>query len=105
MSSNNHQHLLRLITEYRRMPCQSDIVVFPICQRISERGSRSVVGLPTRDPWSLPFGHKEIFARRMIGLRTFFLYSEDDILITWKNIEAFLRASAMLPEQELAGFL
>ena len=34
-----------------------------------------------------------------------FVYSEDDILITEKNLRAFLEVSAALREDELAGFL
>jgi len=60
--------------------------------------------MPTKNPWSLPFGHKQIFADR---LRQYdlFIYSEDDILITERNVEAFLWATSVLSRDEIAGFL
>jgi 2-polyprenyl-3-methyl-5-hydroxy-6-metoxy-1,4-benzoquinol methylase len=63
-----------------------------------------VVGQPSKNPWSLPFAHKQVFANR-INDYDLFVYSEDDIVITRKNIEAFLRLAAVLPDNEVAGFL
>ncbi len=34
-----------------------------------------------------------------------FIYTEDDILITERNVDAFLRATNVLPDSEVAGFL
>jgi 2-polyprenyl-3-methyl-5-hydroxy-6-metoxy-1,4-benzoquinol methylase len=62
------------------------------------------VGLPTKDPWSLPFGHKQLFADR-IDEYDLFIYSEDDTLITQQNIDAFLQVTPVLPDNEIAGFL
>ena len=62
-----------------------------------------VVGLPTKDPWSLGFAHKRIFAQRSANY-DLFIYSEDDTLITQRNIDAFLRMTEILPENELASF-
>lgn len=63
-----------------------------------------LVGLPTRNPWSLPFAHKSLFAQR-IGDYDLFIYSEDDTLITEKNICAFLDSTRHLPGNQLPGFL
>jgi len=63
-----------------------------------------VVDLRGQKPWSLPFPHKAIFASR-INDYDLFVYSEDDILITERNLRAFLEISAVLPEGEVAGFL
>src|SRR5208283_4799703 len=54
--------------------------------------------------WCLPFAHKQIFADRL-NTYDLFIYSEDDTLITEKNICAFLRVSAALPADEIPGFL
>jgi 2-polyprenyl-3-methyl-5-hydroxy-6-metoxy-1,4-benzoquinol methylase len=63
-----------------------------------------LVGLPTKNPWSLPFTHKRLFAERAERY-DLFVYSEDDILITENNLRAFLDASTVLQEDELAGYL
>ena len=61
------------------------------------------MGLPSKDPWSLPFGHKKVFAERLERY-DLFVYSEDDILITERNLRAFLDASATLRVDEIVGF-
>jgi hypothetical protein len=63
-----------------------------------------IVGLPTKGPWSLPFGHKKIFTERLEDY-DLFIYSEDDTLITWKNIESFLQLTKVLPGSDISGFL
>jgi SAM-dependent methyltransferase len=99
------KYLYRLIEEYRSMSLDVDIVVFSNIERQDlPSGVEIEVGLPTRDPWSLPFAHKKILAKR-INDYDLFLYSENDTLVTQKNIEAFLRVSEMLPETEIVGFL
>jgi len=102
--TGNDKYLSRVINEYRSMPYATDIVVLSNIPKDLGQGIQVVVGLPSKDPWSLPFGHKRIFADR-INDYDLFAYSEDDILITQKNVEAFLRASAVLPDDEVAGFL
>jgi len=51
-----------------------------------------------------PFAHKQIVADRLNDY-DLFIYSEDDMLITEKNIRSFLKVSADLPENEIPGFL
>jgi SAM-dependent methyltransferase len=63
-----------------------------------------IVGLPTRNPRSLPFAHKQIFADRR-GEYDLFIYGEDDILVMQRNIDAFLGMTEILPKNEYAGFL
>ena len=63
-----------------------------------------MVGLPTKDPWSLPFGYKTIFGERM-SQYDLFIYSEDDTLITERNIDAFVKVTKILPEEYIAGFI
>ena len=57
-----------------------------------------------KNPWSLPFAHKKLFADRSEKY-DLFIYSEDDILITEKNLRAFLDVTPSLREDEVAGFL
>jgi len=100
----NDKYLSRLIDEYRSMPYTTDIVVLSNVPKDLGRDVQVVVGLPSKDPHSLPFGHKQVFANR-INNYDLFIYTEDDILITQRNVEAFLRVAAVLSDNELAGFL
>jgi SAM-dependent methyltransferase len=99
----NDAYLARVLSEYRSMPCHTDIVVLSNLAKDLGPDVEVVVGLPTKHPMSLPFGHKRIFAERQTQY-DLFLYTEDDMLITRANIEALLRVSAMLPPSELLGF-
>ena len=102
-TSNDH-HLLRLVEEYRTMSFDIDIVILSNFKKQIAPDVEVLVGLPNRNPWSLPFAHKKLFADR-IERYDLFVYSEDDILITERNLRAFLAASAALGEDELPGFL
>ena len=100
----NDRYLSQVIAEYRAMPFLVDIVVCSNQNKVLPPNVELVVGLPTADPWSLPFAHKEILAKRVHDY-DLFVYSEDDILITEKNIRAFLDLSAVLPSGEIPGFI
>lgn len=100
----NDRYLRRLIHEYRSMSLEVDIVVLSNLQKPVPEGVEVLVGAPARDPWSLPFGHKQLFADRLNDY-DLFIYSEDDTLITETNIRAFLDVSIALPEDEILGFL
>ncbi len=100
----NSAYLSRLIDEYRSMSCEVDIVVLSNVSKDLGADIEVVVGLPARDPWSLPFAHKAIFTERA-GDYDLFIYSEDDTLVAQRNIDAFLKATELLPEDEIAGFL
>ncbi len=81
-----------------------DIVVTSNLHKNLGPGVEVVVGLPTKDPRSLPFAHKRIFAERLSAY-DLFIYDEDDNLITQRNIDAFLRVTDVLPDNQIAGFL
>jgi 2-polyprenyl-3-methyl-5-hydroxy-6-metoxy-1,4-benzoquinol methylase len=85
------------------MPFDVDLVIISNIEKRPVDGIECLVGLPTRNPWSLPFAHKKLFADRLNDY-DLFIYSEDDILITERNIAAFLRVTPALREDELAGF-
>lgn len=100
----NRDYLRKLIDEYTSMSYGIDIVVLSNIPKELGSDIEVRVGLPTKNPWSLPFAHKGIFAKRMRDY-DLFIYSEDDILIQQRNIEAFVRVQEVLPENEIAGFL
>ncbi|MGZ5010103.1 MAG: class I SAM-dependent methyltransferase [Methylobacter sp.] len=102
--TKNAEYAKQLIREYRSMPFDVDIVV--LCEASKGFGSdvTEIVGLPTKDPWSLPFGHRKLFVEHAEDY-DLFIYTEDDTLIREDNIRAFLRASEKLPENLLPGFL
>ncbi|WP_247476936.1 methyltransferase domain-containing protein [Bradyrhizobium sp. 169] len=81
-----------------------DVVVLSDIEKAVPPAVECLVGLPTKDPWSLPFLHKKLFLDRL-NLYDLFIYSEDDILITEENIRAFLDVKSFLKENEIAGFL
>jgi len=102
--SGNRDFLDRLLDEYRQMRFDLDIVVLSNVPKDLGPNIEVVVGLPTKNPRSLPFAHRPLFADR-IHQYDLFIYSEDDTLITERNIEAFLDANATLMDDEIAGFL
>lgn len=100
----NDRHLLRVLAEYRSMPYATNIIVLSNASKNLGSDITVIVGLPNKNPWSLPFAHKQIFADRVDDYELF-VYSEDDMLITERNIEAFLKATTVLGNDEIAGFL
>lgn len=101
--TSNDRYLERLIHEYRSMPFEIDIVVVSNLDK-SALGVQCRVGIPNKNPWSLPFAHKKLFAERA-DKYDLFIYSEDDILITEENLRAFMDVTAALQPDEIAGFL
>jgi SAM-dependent methyltransferase len=100
--TKNDGYLSRVLSEYRSMTYQIDIVVTTNIDKELGKDVEVVVGLPNKNPHSLPFAHRRIFAERKDAY-DLFIYTEDDIRITQCNIEAFLRVTDLLPPQEVAG--
>jgi SAM-dependent methyltransferase len=100
----NDHHLIRLIEEYRSMPFDTDIVVLSNLSKQPAPNIEVLVGLPNSNPWSLPFPHKKVFAERLKNY-DLFVYSEDDMLITERNLRALLEVTAVLRDDEIAGFI
>ena len=100
----NRHYIETLLSSYQDMEYRVGIVV--LSNEPKDFGSEIEVrvGLPSANPWSLPFAHKSLFAER-INDYDLFIYSEDDTLITQKNIEAFLESVRILPQTEIPGFL
>lgn len=103
--AKNDAYLRRLINEYQSMPFDVHIVVLSnLHKELGSEVELVAVDLQGRDSWTLPFAHKEILASRLNDY-DLFIYSEDDTLITERNLRAFLDVSAALHEDEIAGFM
>ena len=102
--TKNDTYLARLIQEYRSMSFDVDVVVLSNLPKPVGPGAEVVVvDLKGKNPTSLPFAHKRIFAERL-NAYDLFIYSEDDTLITESNIQAYLKACAVLEGNEIPGF-
>jgi len=127
--TKNDDYLSRLVAEYRSMPFDVDIFVLSNVARPATPGVEVVVRRPrkiwsldrvkeaARHPWlfldhysewkrhlDFPFAHKQILADR-VNQYDLFIFSEDDTLITERNLRAFMDVSQSLPENEVPGFL
>jgi len=102
--SKNDRFLSSIISEYRQMNFSVRIILLSNLNKDFGKDVETVVGLPTKNPWSLPFGYKKIFYENSANY-DLFIYSEDDTLIKENNIRAFLNVTNVLPENEIAGFL
>lgn len=102
--TRNRERLERLLGEYRAMTFDVDPVVLSDAPKDLGDDVEVRVGAPTGDPWSLPFAHRPLFADRADDY-DLFVYSEDDTLLTQGHLEAFLDADALLPDDEVPGFL
>lgn len=102
--TSNDKYLYQVLDEFRRIPYDVDLVVTSNMAKHIGSDVEVIPGLPSKDPWSLPFAHKRVFAERQDAY-DLFIYSEDDILITLRNVDAFLRATDILRHDQLAGFI
>ncbi|HTO02775.1 MAG TPA: hypothetical protein VL069_03690, partial [Opitutus sp.] len=98
------QFLRQIIRTYQCLPMDVRIVVLSDAPKDLDPNVEVIVGLPSSNPWTLPFAHKAVFAERA-DLFDLFIYSEDDIGASEANIRAFLDAAPQLATDEIAGFL
>ena len=96
--------LKKIIQGYRSMPMEVDVVVLSNAPKDLGEHVKVLVGLPTNDPWSLPFAHKPVLAENA-DRYDLFIYTEDDMDVTERNLQAFLDATPHLAPTEIAGFL
>jgi SAM-dependent methyltransferase len=96
-------HLQRVVAEYRKLAIPCRIVVLSDRPK-NVNGAEVKVGLPTRDPYSLPFAHRELFAANVDDF-DLFIYSEDDTLITRDHIRSFVTLQGCLSDDEILGFI
>ena len=102
--TSQDRYLEPVVKNYRQMKYEVDVVIVSNVAKAVPEGVELVVGMPTKDPWSLPFAHKKVMAERANDY-DLFIYSECDTMVFEKNIDAFLRVSEALPETEIPGFL
>jgi hypothetical protein len=100
----NTEFLKSIIQAYKRMELWVEVIVLSEAPKELGSGAKLVVGLPARNPWTLPFAHKKVLAEN-VDRYDLFAYSEDDIEVTQHNIQAFLEATPALHHDEIAGFL
>lgn len=93
--TKNAKYAARLIREYQAMPFDVDIFVLSEAPKDYGKEVNVLVGLPSPDPWSLPFAHKRLFADHAEDY-DLFIYTEDDTLIREENLRAYLGASEAL---------
>jgi len=96
-------YLTRLLAEYRKLHMRVRAIVLTN-ERKAVDNAELLVGLPSPDPYSLPFAHRKLFGENA-DRYDLFIYAEDDTLITAEHIEAFLEVQSRLEEDEIAGFL
>lgn len=100
----NLPFLRRIIARYQEMRFATKIVVFSEAPKDLDDCVEVAVGLPTENPWSLPFAHRAYFAARVDDY-DLFIYSEDDMEVTEANIDAFIALQGELKDDEIAGFI
>jgi len=101
--SGQEHFLKRVIAEYQRLDTPCRIVVLSNVDK-PVQGAEVIVGLPSRDSYSLPFAHRKVF-RENVNNYDLFIYTEDDTLLTARNIRAFLEIQQYLEDDEILGFV
>jgi hypothetical protein len=102
--TGNDVYLHKVLDSFRSMPFQFDLHILTNVPKDLGPKVKVHVGLPTSNPLSLPFAHRRLFAENLIGA-DYFIYCEDDVLITERSINAFLELSRVLKPDEIPGFL
>ena len=103
--TKNLPFLKKIINQYQSMTTLDvEVVVVSEAKKDLPEGIEVIVGLPTKNPWTLPFAHKAVLANNL-SRYDLFIYTEDDMNVTESNIQAFLRVSPQLQPNEIAGFL
>jgi len=100
----NDDYLNTLLQSLREIPYKKDIIVQSNIEKKLGDDIQCLVDLPNTDPRSLVFAHRQLFIDNLNNY-DLFLYTENDILITQQNIEAFIETSKMLPENQVLGFV
>jgi SAM-dependent methyltransferase len=100
----NIQFLRHVVDGYQKMAMDLDIVVTSETPKSVDLGVEVIVGLPTTNPYSLPFVHQRLFVDK-VDQYDLYIYTEDDIGVTEDGIRAFLRITEVLQPNELAGYV
>ena len=102
--TGNRVFLDQLLDAHRESSFDTRVVVLSNIDKDVGADVEVRVGVPSRNPWSLPFAHRELF-REEIEAHDLFIYSEDDTLLKERHVAAFEWAESVLLKDEIAGFL
>lgn len=102
--TGNRVFLDQLLEAHRESSFDTRIVVLSNIAKDVGEDVEVRVGVPSRNPWSLPFAHRALF-REEIEDHDLFIYSEDDTLLKEHHLAAFQWAESVLRKDEIAGFL
>lgn len=100
----NQLYLESILEGYRKISFNTKIIIVSDRPRQLGDDVEVKVGLPNRNPYSLPFAHKNVFFEKAEEF-DLFIYSEDDIFISENNIKTFLELTSILPSDTISGFL
>jgi SAM-dependent methyltransferase len=100
----NNIYVKRLIEEYSSFTKHVDIVILSDILKNYGDGIDIHIGLPNKNPRSLPFGWKKVFYEKLNDY-DIFIYTEDDTLITENHLNLFIDSTKELPEDKILGFL
>lgn len=102
--SGNRVFLDQLLGAHRKSSFETRVVVLSNLEKDVGDDIDVRVGVPSRNPWSLPFAHRQLF-REELEEHDLFIYSEDDTLLKERHVAAFQWADSVLQKNEIAGFL
>ena len=100
----NLELLKRIVQNYRSMALDLDIVVLSESPKELGHEARVMVGLPAKNPWTLPFAHKKVFAENLEQY-DLFIYSEDDMEVTRENLRHFCACKMFLSRMKSPAFI
>ena len=95
--------LKQVVAEFRKLDMECRIVVLSNLDK-PVPGAEVLVGLPSRDTYSLPFAHRALFIKHASDY-DLFIYTEDDTPITPSQRARVPRSPAAAAEDQIAGFL
>jgi len=102
--TGSRKYIDQVLDAYRNLSHDVDLVVHSNIPKDLGEDVEVIVGMPSKDSWSLPFAHKQLFADR-IDDYDLFIYTEDDIATSEATIDAFVQATTQLKDDEITGFM
>ena len=102
--TKNDTYCKHLIDTYQAMAYDVDIVVLSNIDKDYGSDVEVAIGAPTKDPWSLPFAHRQLFIDRQDEY-DLFLYTEDDTEVLPYHLDLFEEALEHLGDDVILGFI
>lgn len=100
--SKNRHHLDTMLASFREMDHDVTPIVVAEAPKDLPDDVEVRVGLPTEDPWSLPFAHRTVMAEHRHDFDVF-IYAEDDTLVEQRHVDTHLELSRILPDDLVTG--